>query len=152
MSRALRTIAITLGLAIAGALAGGMASLVALKLSLSMAHDAWAAEAAAASSTLYSWFFDNFVILGLAYGIPFGAVIAPLMAWVLLRHVPIAQMFLWCTCSTVAGSVIGWITTSGLDDQMSGGLAGGLIGCLVGAVLLGRRYAHPLSSKPTPSE
>ena len=124
MPRAGRIALVTIGLIVAGvvfgALAGGTAFVtVGLLAGERISTDAFA--------------------IGAVFGAPLGAITAPLLSWLLLRHVPIGRMFLVCTIGAAIGGVIGWFATTAGGDIMVNPLAGAFIGCLVSAVVLWHR-------------
>jgi hypothetical protein len=125
MVSARRVVGVTLGLVGAGALLGALAGGVALAFS---ALIRWGDPS---GSDLLS---D--LLLGAFFGAPLGALTAPILAWLLLRRVPLGRMFL----GSVAGGVVGWITTTtDFWAATENGLAGAFIGCVVACILLRRR-------------
>ena len=124
MPRAGRIALVTIGLIVAGlvfgALAGGTAFVtVGLLAGEGISTDVFA--------------------IGAVFGAPLGAITAPLLSWLLLRHVPIGRMFLVCTVGAAIGGVIGWFATTAAGDIMVNPIAGAFIGCLVSAVILWHR-------------
>ena len=83
------------------------------------------------------------------YGGPAGAVLAPILAWTLLRRVSLGRAFLTCLLGAVVGSVVGAVVgalvTSGdrMSNAFTGVLAGSVIGTIASAVLLRRRTRRP---------
>jgi len=71
--------------------------------------------------------------LGAFIGAPLGAIMAPVLAWGLLRRVPLGKMFAWCAIGTVAGGVIGWIISPIF------GLFGAVAGCFIACLALALR-------------
>lgn len=77
--------------------------------------------------------------IGAVFGAPLGGIIAPLLAWVLLRRVPLGQMFLVCSVATAIGGVAGWFAAAAGGDIILSPIAGALIGCVVAAIALWHR-------------
>jgi hypothetical protein len=133
-----RIIAITLGLSAAGVVFGGIAGALALALSLAIggSFDLFSHPAAFAVPA--------------ALGAVIGAIGAPAMAWLLLRHVPLGKAVAWSTLGTVAGAVVGWTVAvalhdatpwlhTSMGDEVKGAILGALVGFLVAAFVLRRR-------------
>jgi hypothetical protein len=74
--------------------------------------------------------------IGAIFGAPLGAVTAPLLSWLLLRHVPFSTMFLVCSVGTAIGGVVGWFATTAGGDIMLNPLVGGFVGCAIAATAL----------------
>jgi hypothetical protein len=74
--------------------------------------------------------------VGAVFGAPLGALTAPLLSWLLLRHVPLGKMFLVCSVGTAIGGVVGWFATTVGGDIMVNPLLGGFVGCVIGAIVL----------------
>ena len=119
MARVLRIAGVTAGLIAAGAVFGTLAGAAALTIGLWLEHDPWSVNMG--------------LVVGPIFGGPIGAITAPVLAWFLLRRVPLGKMFVWLSAGTTIGGVIGWMTTSG-GMQISSGLAGAFIGCVVAAI------------------
>lgn len=120
MTRASRIALVTVGLSVSGAVLGAVAGAAALTAALFVTRDPW-------------WTIGPSV--GAWIGAPLGALTAPLLAWLLLRRVPLGQMFAGCTMGSVAGGIVGWITMTGGAEVLSG-LAGAFVGCAVAATML----------------
>lgn len=121
MNRPLRIVAVTLGLIIAGAVFGAIAGALALAISLTVM-----------GAQMFALTFAAVV------GGALGAVTAPVLGWLLLRHAPLGQMFVGAVGGTVVGGVVGWfvvLSSYGID----GALYGAFIGCLVSTLVLRRR-------------
>jgi len=77
--------------------------------------------------------------IGALFGAPLGAVTAPLLAWLLLRRVPLGRMFLVCSVGTAIGGVAGWFATPAGGDIIVNSLGSAFIGCLIAAIVLWHR-------------
>ena len=118
MSRIVRIVVVTLALMAAGlafgALAGGLAfTTVGILAGGGIAVDAFE--------------------IGAIFGAPLGAITAPVLAWLLLRRVPLGRMFLVCSTGTTIGGIVGWFS-SGSADIMLTPLLGAFAGCLIAAL------------------
>jgi hypothetical protein len=144
MVSARRVVAVTLGLvgigAFLGALAGAAAFAVVggFTLLLTGSDGVW----------------DELLFVALFFGAPLGAVTAPVLAWLLLRRVPLGRMFVWSVAGTVAGGIIGWITSSwaalgdnSLERAVDSALGGALVGCVATCILL--RYRALRCAQPS---
>jgi len=80
--------------------------------------------------------------IGAVFGAPLGAVTAPLLSWLLLRHVALGKMFLVCSIGTAIGGVVGWFSTTAGGDIMLNPLVGAFVGCVIAAIALRRRVQH----------
>jgi hypothetical protein len=121
-----RVAAVTLGLAGAGAVSGALAGGVALAFSLLITMPGLSASG---------------LLFGALLGAPLGAITAPVLAWLLLRRVPLSRMFAGFVSGTTIGGVVGWFTTTSRGALGENGLAGAFIGCIIAGVLL--RYRAP---------
>ena len=81
--------------------------------------------------------------IGAIFGAPLSAITAPLLSWLLLRHVPLGKMFLVCSIGTGIGGVVGWFGTTEGGDIMRNPLMGAFVGCLIAAVGLWWRVRVP---------
>ena len=118
MVPARRVAAVTAGLAGAGAVFG--------------------AAAGAAALTVGTLITDHEIAgfwVGAFLGGSLGAIMAPPLAWGLLRRVPLGKMFVRCATGTAVGGVIAWI----VDPVF--GLFGAMAGCLFTCVALALGYA-----------
>ncbi len=79
---------------------------------------------------------------GAMFGAPLGAVTAPLLSWLLLRHVPLGKMFAVCSVGTAIGGILGWFATASGGDIMVNPLVGAFVGCLIAAIALRYRVQH----------
>ena len=130
MTRLERIVVVTLGLMGAGAIVGAVAGGVALAFSLLITQP---------GISVAGFVFGAYV------GAQLGAITAPILAWMLLRRVPLGRMFLGCSTGTAVGGVVGWVTTTA-GAAVLNGLAGAVIGCIAAAVAL--RY-RTLPGGPT---
>jgi hypothetical protein len=135
MTRPRRILVVTAGLVAAGAVFGAIAGAIAVVISVMLAED----PAAVAEPTLY--------LIGAYFGAPIGAVSLPIVAWVLLRRVPLGRVILGSVVGTVLGGVAGWILPV-MDDQVLRGLLGAGAGFLAAAVLMSLRPAPGAASRP----
>jgi hypothetical protein len=113
-----RIAAVTGGLAVAGAVVGAVVGMVALAAWRVMVGDTPAPE--------------DFGI-GAVFGAGMGAVLGPLAAWMLMRHVPIGLALGGTALGTLAGAIAGLLISHG--DLMAV-LIHGLIGFAIAAVVL----------------
>ena len=122
-TKLMRVLAVTVGLMITGAFFASLAGAASLTTALWIEQDPW---------------YMLGLFAGPVYGAPIGAVLAPVLAWTLLRRVPLGKMFVALSAGTVIGGVVGWVTTfANLDGpKVVAGLAGAVIGCLVAAIRL----------------
>jgi len=135
MGRAGRVLAVTAGLAVAGAVTGAICGLVALTPLI-------------ISGWLRPPFGYNPVILSeigawaAAAGAALGALFGPLLAWSILRHVPLGRIILWAAVGTVVGSFAGWgLTASAISPGLPAIFGGGLLGMVAAGIGLRRRAA-----------
>ncbi|HJS43398.1 MAG TPA: hypothetical protein VJ755_07990 [Gemmatimonadales bacterium] len=124
MARLGRIVVVTIGLVgagiVFGALAGGTAFALAVVL---------------ATGRISTALFE----IGAVFGAPLGGITAPVLAWVLLRRVPLGRMFLVCSVGTALGGVVGWFATAGGGNPILNPIAGAFIGCVVAAIALWHR-------------
>ena len=126
MTHVRRIVAVTIGLVGAGLLFGAIAGGTSFALVGILAGEDISIEA-----------FE----IGAIFGAPLGAITAPMLSWLLLRHVPLGKVFLVCSVGTAIGGVIGWFSTS-TGDIVLNSLASAFIGCLIAAVALHLRVQH----------
>lgn len=124
MARLGRIVGVTIGLVGAGIVFGALAGGTAFTLVGVLAD--------ARISVELFW-------VGALFGAPLGAVTAPLLAWLLLRRVPLGRMFLVCSVGTAIGGVIGWFATSAGSDIIRNSLGGAFTGCVIAAIALWHR-------------
>ena len=111
MSMLLRIVVITLGLAAAGFIAGGVVGVVMMALLL--------------AGDVVNVFVWDLVLLGEGgrFGARVGAVLGPIAAWLLMRHVPLWLAIGGTAAGTIAGAVLGLLI---------GGFEGSFIASLLG--------------------
>lgn len=124
MKRAGRIVSVTIGLIGAGIVFGALAGGTAFAL-------VGVLEDGGISTDLFEF--------GAYFGAPLGAITAPLLAWLLLRHVPLGRMFLVCSAGTAVGGVVGWFATGAGGDTILNPIGGALVGCVVAAIALWHR-------------
>ncbi len=124
MTRLGRIVVVTIGLVGAGIVSGALAGGTAFALVVVLADGRISTE-----------LFE----IGAIFGAPLGAIIAPLLAWLLLRRVPLGRMFLVCSVGTAIGGVVGWFATAAGGNIILNPIGGAFIGCLVGAIALWHR-------------
>jgi hypothetical protein len=127
MKRAIRITIVTIGLVTAGIVFGALAG-----------GTAFATVGVISGEGIT---FDAFWV-GAAFGAPLGALTAPMLSWLLLRHVPLGKMFLVCSIGTAIGGVVGWFATAAGGDIMLNPLVGAFVGCVIGAITLRARVRH----------
>lgn len=125
-----RLVLITGGLSAAGALFGGLAGAAALMAGVVLTSGPGAA--------LSAW--DGYAVAAIVGGV-FGAALAPLAGWLLLRRVPLGRAFSGLTVGTALGGATGWLL------MFPGGaimlpLGGAATGFAAAAVLLRRRHCR----------
>jgi hypothetical protein len=74
--------------------------------------------------------------IGAIFGAPLGAITAPLLSWLLLRHVSLGKMFLVCSVGTALGGIVGWFASTAGGDIMLNPLVGAFVGCAIAATAL----------------
>lgn len=124
MTRLGRIVVVTIGLVGAGIVFGALAGGTAFALVVVLADGRISTE-----------LFE----IGAIFGAPLGAITAPLLAWLLLRHVPLGRMFLVCSVGTAIGGVVGWFATGAGGDIILNPIGGAFIGCVVAAIALWHR-------------
>lgn len=127
MKRAVRISVITIGLVAAGIVFGALAG-----------GTAFATVGVIAGERIT---LDAFWV-GAVFGAPLGALTAPMLSWLLLRHVPLGKMFLVCSIGTAIGGVVGWFATAAGGDIMLNPLVGAFVGCVIAAIALRSRVRH----------
>jgi hypothetical protein len=113
-----RIAAVTAGLAIAGALVGAICGAVMMLAFILIEESGMLRDLL----PLLAW--------GAMVGAALGAVLGPLSAWLLMRHVPIGLALAGTALGTLVGAVIG-IFVSGLDGALMFGLGGFAVAALV---------------------
>lgn len=124
MTRLGRIVMVTIGLVGAGIVSGALAGGTAFALVVVLADGRISTE-----------LFE----IGAIFGAPLGAITAPLLAWLLLRRVPLGRMFLVCSVGTAIGGVVGWFATGAGGDIILNPIGGAFIGCVVAAIALWHR-------------
>ena len=124
MTRLSRIVVVTIGLVCAGIVSGALAGGTAFALVVVLADGRISTE-----------LFE----IGAIFGAPLGAIVAPLLAWLLLRRVPLGRMFLVCSVGTAIGGVVGWFATGAGGDIILNPIGGAFIGCVVAAIALWHR-------------
>lgn len=114
-----RIAAVTAGLGIAGALVGALCGAV-MMLVFILVHGTGGDPMRE---------FVGFLGWGAMVGAALGAVLGPLSAWLLMRHVPIGMALGWTALGTLAGAIIG-IFVSGLGGALVFGLGGFAVAAL----------------------
>lgn len=127
--RALRLLAITLGLAGAGAVFGGFAGGAGLAIVLCFEPQLWR------SAFQFCWFAAS-------VGAVLGTIGAPAVTWVMLRRVPLGRLFALLTLGTTVAAVIGWFAFSAID-VIWGPTLSGFVGFMATAIALSYRYDAP---------
>jgi len=121
MRHAGRIVAVTIGLVGAGLLFGAIAGGTSFALVGILAGQQISIEA---------------LEIGAVFGAPLGAVTAPLLSWLLLRHVPL------CSVGTAIGGIVGWFAAAAPGDLMVTPLVGAFVGCVIAAIALRYRVQH----------
>jgi hypothetical protein len=121
MTRPWRIALVTIGLIGAGLICGALAGAIAF------------AMVSLIGGERLSW---EPLWIGIAFGGPLGSITAPVLSWLLLRRVPLGQMFLVCSTGTAIGGVGGWLTGTSLESAVDHALLGAFAGCLIAAIVL----------------
>ncbi len=130
--RALRVLAVTAALSVAGAVFGGLAGTVTLV--------GWGIATSGLRIVLRD---PEMGLYGTLFGGVLGAVLGPLAAWLLMRHVPLGLAVAGTTLGTLAGGALGLLFT--MDPVLS--MYAGLAGFGVSAIAL-RVRTRPRSRPP----
>jgi uncharacterized membrane protein YfcA len=138
MVRARRVLIVAAGLAFVGGITGAVCGVLALVPLLGVGDFGFAGLAAAAP-----W--------AAATGAAVGAVSGPLLAWSLLRHVPLWRVALWAASGTVVGSFYGLAAGSRLPLVFPALISGALFGMVAGGILLRRRVARESHADTLPA-
>jgi len=133
-----RIVAVTIGLAVAGAAFGGIAGVLVLG-TISVLTPGFEA-------------FGEPLLFAVAatLGALLGAGCAPLAGWLLLRRVPLGRAFRGLTLGTIAGGVLGWFVPLPVD-KVNRSLIAGALGFLCAAIIMRIRQARP-PSDPAPNQ
>ena len=136
MSYVRRLVLVNAGLVFAGAVAGAVAAVVGLAISLLM--------------TEHSLRLDPFAYAFAAeIGATLGAVGAPLLGWLVLRHVPLGRAFGWAAAGTVIGGALGWL---GHTNPIAAGGAGMVTASIAARMYSRRRAEDPAAQKKVSAE
>lgn len=119
----LRALLVTLGLVAAGGLVGAACGALAFALVLAVVGGPLE---------------PGLLAIGGAFGAVTGTVVAPLVSWLLLRHVPLGRAIVQTALGTILGGAIGFfLPVLGLGFAIVPGfLWGGLVGLTAAAVRL----------------
>ena len=136
MVRIRRILAVTGGLIVTGAIAGAVLGVSILGVGVLVNGGLHGDQP-----------FAPFLLLGAAVGAAFGALLAPIAAWVLLRTVPLGRAVLETALGTLLGAIVMWFVPP------IGPVWGGMLGFAVAAVrmrFVARRgsAAQSLSAPP----
>lgn len=126
-------VAVTAGLIVAGAVFGTIAGAVLLT--------AWMAVTGSFNSLTDAAFMLR---LSFDFGGRPGAVLGPIAAWLLMRHVPLGLAVGGTTLGTVVGGVIGFVATTLPTGSMVYGMGGFVISAIALRIGYPRRQPHPL--------
>ena len=124
-----RRVRITLSIAGLGALAGGVAGGVLASVVVAiLAVDA---------RQLLDWFP---YVIGAEFGAPLGAILLPIAAWTLMRHVTFGRAVLGTIAGALIGGFVGYFVSPKIDgpdvNALFRSLAGGVLGFALAAILL----------------
>lgn len=127
-----RALTVTLGISAAGAALGAAAGATAFGLVLLLSN----------GFRLFTDAVGGVWVAGIL-GAEMGAVCAPIIAWLLLRYVPLGRAFLGLTLGTTAGGIAGWYLL--LENTWAGPVWGALAGFVMAGVALRlhARRKHP---------
>ncbi len=119
----LRAFLVTLGLVAGGGLVGAVSGALAFAIVLAVVGQSLE---------------PSLLAIGGAFGAVTGTVVAPLVSWLFLRHVPLGRAFAQTALGTIVGGAIGFfLPTLGLGFAfVPGFLYGGLTGCTAAAIRL----------------
>ena len=136
MTRLSRVLAITAGLTAAGAFIGAVCGVVALT---PVVVSDWIRP----STDYYYATFSDLAPWAAGAGAAFGAISGPLLAWSLLRHVPLWRVIVWAATGTVLGSLAAWAAAgASLAPGLPSIFGGALLGMVIAGVVLRRRVAR----------
>jgi hypothetical protein len=126
VSRSSRILVVTGALALTGAVVGALCGALSVTLAL-------------LPSGLRGFDAQIFAV-ATPVGAAVGAVITPLIAWVLLRSVPLGRAILQCAAGTVAGGVLA--SWANLHNPFTTPIVGAIAGFAVAATHLRLKYAR----------
>ena len=136
MGRAGRILAVTAVLAVAGAVTGAICGLLALA-TVVVTRRLWMIFGYYPHAPIWT-----IGVGAAAAGAVLGAILGPLLAWSILRHVPLGRVILWAGVGTVLGSFAGWALMPTLPFAGFPAIfGGGLLGMVTAGVGLRRRAA-----------
>ena len=120
-----RNLAVTAGLAAVGGVVGGIMGVLSLALitlakSVGLIHEG----PVGSFNTLFA----------AAFGAGVGAVLAPIAAWSLMRHVPLWKAILQTSAGTALGVVVGYVSAPMFQFRPLGPIVFGVTGFLGAAV------------------
>jgi hypothetical protein len=124
-----RVAAVTVGLGIAGALMGALCGAVMMLAYILMEGVGALIAVEGTGGHSVGGFVGHMVLEGMLFGAALGAVLGPLSAWLLMRHVPIGLALGGTALGTLVGAVIG-IIMSGLEGALVFGLGGFAVAAL----------------------
>jgi uncharacterized membrane protein YfcA len=125
VTRAVRILAVTAGLGVAGGVLGAVASVITFVVAMVL------------SEGLPPPIHLDVLAFVAGFGAIFGIVAAPAGGWLLLRHVPLGRAMLWSVMGTVVGGVGVWMIPVG-HDQIGRAVIGAVLGFLGAAFVLRR--------------
>ena len=131
-----RILAVTLGLAVAGAVCGAVAGVLALSTSLVLSHDFEHLE----EPLLFA--------VAATLGAMVGTACVPISYWLLLQGIPLGRAFGGLTIGATVGAVAGWFLPRSFAHG-DGILITGAVGFLGAAVIL--RISHPREQPVVPN-
>ena len=127
MRQKARIAAVTAGLVVAGGIFGTIAGALVLLV--------WFTAQDPSGMTLSA--VKGILLFSIFVGGGLGAVLGPLLAWTVMRHVP-----LWLA---VGGTTVGTFVSGGLTILITGspgfGIMMGVVGCIASAIALHERFA-----------
>jgi hypothetical protein len=127
MNRTGRIVAVTAGLSATGAVFGAACAVAAAALAMGVTGG-------------LGFVFDRAVLgFTLGVGAAVGAVVAPPIAWAMLRRVPLGKAVGWSAVGTILGGALGLFLPS-----VVGPIVGAIAGCVTAGGLLRRRYKSEL--------
>jgi hypothetical protein len=140
VSRSSRILVVTGALALTGAVVGALCGVLSVTLALLPVRG-------------FGGFDAGIFALAGPVGGAVGAVTTPLIAWVLLRNVPLGRAILQCAVGTVAGGVLASWTN--FHNPLFSPIVGATLGFTVAALHLRLKYARigrPKEPPELPSE
>jgi hypothetical protein len=126
MANARRFLVITAGLIATGAVVGALAAMAGYFIGALKTDD----------GPMGVWGYSFLATVGAAYG----AVLAPLFGWLVLRYVPLGRAIGWTALGTVIGGAVGVATHS---DPLFAAPAGFVMASILARLSVRRRAAKP---------